>query len=62
MLYYALMFLVLAIVAGVLGFGGFVTGTALLAAKVCVGLFILLFLISLVTGRSPAPPSDPYSY
>jgi uncharacterized membrane protein YtjA (UPF0391 family) len=36
MLYYALMFLVLAIVAGVLGFGGFVTGTVLLAAKVCV--------------------------
>lgn len=50
MLSYALIFLIVAILAGVLGFG-VVAGTAATIAKVCFVVFIVLFLFSLLSGR-----------
>ena len=50
MLGYAVTFLILALVAGVLGFG-LVAGTAAWIVKVLFGVFIVLFLVSLLTGR-----------
>jgi uncharacterized membrane protein YtjA (UPF0391 family) len=50
MLSYSLSFLVLAIVAGFLGFG-IIAGTAAWIAKVLFGVFIVLFFVSLLTGR-----------
>jgi uncharacterized membrane protein YtjA (UPF0391 family) len=49
MLSYALVFLIIAILAGVLGFG-IVAGTAALIAKVCFVVFLVLFLFSLFSG------------
>jgi uncharacterized membrane protein YtjA (UPF0391 family) len=51
MLSWALAFFVIALIAGVLGFG-VVAGTAATIAKVCFFLFLVLFIISLFTGRS----------
>jgi uncharacterized membrane protein YtjA (UPF0391 family) len=50
MLSWALMFLIIALIAGVLGFG-LVAGLAATIAKVCFVVFIVLFLISLIGGR-----------
>jgi uncharacterized membrane protein YtjA (UPF0391 family) len=47
MLYYALVFLVIALVAGVLGFG-VVAFAAAEIARICFFIFIVLFLVSLV--------------
>ena len=47
MLYYALVFLVVALIAGALGFG-FVAFAAAGIAKICFFIFLVLFLISLV--------------
>lgn len=44
------MFLLIALVAGVFGFGGMVTAAAGIA-KVLFAVFIALFLVSLVAGR-----------
>ena len=52
MLRYALIFLVVAIIAGVLGFG-VVEGTAAWIAKVLAVIFVVLFLIGLISGRRP---------
>jgi uncharacterized membrane protein YtjA (UPF0391 family) len=52
MLRYALIFLIVAIIAGVLGFG-VVEGTAAWIAKVLAVIFVVLFLIGLLTGRRP---------
>ncbi|HMP08082.1 MAG TPA: DUF1328 domain-containing protein [Lacipirellulaceae bacterium] len=52
MLHYALVFLVIAIIAGVLGFG-VVQGTAAWIAQVLAVVFIVLFLIGLISGRRP---------
>ena len=49
MLGWALTFLVVALIAAVLGFGG-VAGTAVGIAKLLFFVFIVLFLISLVFG------------
>jgi uncharacterized membrane protein YtjA (UPF0391 family) len=55
MLYYALLFLIVAIVAGLLGFGAIAFAAAGLA-KILFFIFIVLFLVSLVAhltrGRS----------
>jgi uncharacterized membrane protein YtjA (UPF0391 family) len=59
MLHWAVVFFILAVLAAILGFGGFVSGTLLWAAKIMFGLFLLLFIVFLVTGRNPYPP-DPY--
>ncbi len=50
MLSYTILFVVIALIAGVLGFG-VVTGTAATIAKVCFFLFLVLFVVSLVSGR-----------
>ena len=49
MLYWAAVFLVIALIAGVLGFGGIV-GPAIGIAKVLFFVFVVLFLLSLVFG------------
>jgi uncharacterized membrane protein YtjA (UPF0391 family) len=50
MLKWALIFLVIALVAGMLGF--FVLGTtAALIAKVLFVIFLILFIVGLITGR-----------
>lgn len=54
MLHYALVFLVIALVAAVFGFGGVYVAAAGIA-KVLFFLFLVLFLISLVMGRRVAP-------
>jgi uncharacterized membrane protein YtjA (UPF0391 family) len=55
MLYYALVFLVLAVLAGVLGFG-LVAFAAAEIARICFFVFLVLFVMSLVshlTRRAP---------
>ncbi|MBY0308433.1 MAG: DUF1328 domain-containing protein [Phycisphaerales bacterium] len=47
MLYWALMFLIVALVTALFGFGG-ITGTAALIAKALFFVFLALFLVSLV--------------
>lgn len=50
MLRNALIFLVVAIIAGYLGFGQ-LSGIAALIAKICVVIFVVLFLVSLLKGK-----------
>ena len=50
MLKYALIFLVVAIIAGVLGFGS-LAGTAAWIAKVLVVVFLVLFVVSLLRSK-----------
>jgi len=58
MLYWALVFFLVAIVAAVFGFGGIAAGAASIA-KLLFWLFVVLFLVSLIGGlttrRSSAP-------
>jgi uncharacterized membrane protein YtjA (UPF0391 family) len=49
LLYWALIFLIVAIIAGVLGFGG-VAGTATSAASLLFWVAVILFVVSLVAG------------
>ena len=53
MLYYALMFLLVALIAGAVGFYA-LAGTAALIAKILFVGFLVLFLVSLVRGRGRA--------
>jgi uncharacterized membrane protein YtjA (UPF0391 family) len=48
MLYYALVFLLVAIIAGAFGFGGIAVASAGIA-KILFFVFIVLFLVSLIT-------------
>jgi uncharacterized membrane protein YtjA (UPF0391 family) len=48
MLYYALVFLVVALVAGLLGFG-VVAFAAAEIARICFFIFIVLFLVSVIS-------------
>ena len=50
MLSWAILFLVIALIAGVFGFG-VVAGTAAWIAKLLFVVFIVLFLVSLISGR-----------
>lgn len=50
MLNYAITFLIIAIIAGVLGFG-VIAGTAAMIAKVLFVLFLVLFLASVFGGK-----------
>jgi uncharacterized membrane protein YtjA (UPF0391 family) len=50
MLRWALVFLVIALVAGVLGLGS-LEGTALYIARILFFVFLVLFIVALVTGR-----------
>jgi uncharacterized membrane protein YtjA (UPF0391 family) len=49
LLYYAVVFLIVAIVAAAFGFGG-VAGTAMAGAKLLFWVAIVLFVIALVAG------------
>lgn len=53
MLSYTITFLVIALIAAALGFTG-VAGTAAGIAKICFFIFLVLFLVSLFTGRKAA--------
>jgi len=48
MLYYALVFLIVAIVAGLLGFGVIAFASAEIA-RICFFIFIVLFLVSMIS-------------
>ena len=50
MLYYALVFLLVALIAGAFGFWA-LAGTAAWVAKVLFIVFLVLFLVSLLGGR-----------
>ena len=50
MLYYALVFLVIALVAGLFGFG-IISSTAAGIAQILFIVFLVLFLVSLLLGR-----------
>jgi uncharacterized membrane protein YtjA (UPF0391 family) len=52
MLSYAFTFLIIALIAGVLGFG-VIAGTAATIAKVLFLVFLVLFGLSLLFGRKP---------
>jgi uncharacterized membrane protein YtjA (UPF0391 family) len=52
MLYYAITFFVIALIAAVLGFGG-IAGAATGIAKVLFFVFLVLFVVSLLFGRRP---------
>jgi uncharacterized membrane protein YtjA (UPF0391 family) len=56
LLHYAIVFLVVALVAAALGFGG-VAGTAMEGARILFWVAIVLFVISLIVGlmRGRAP-------
>ncbi|NVJ96551.1 MAG: DUF1328 domain-containing protein [Alphaproteobacteria bacterium] len=59
MLSWALTFFILAVIAGVLGFGG-LAGTFVSAAKLLFFAFIILFIISafanVIRGKGTTPP------
>ena len=55
MRYYALVFFVLALVAGLLGFGG-IASASVGIAKILFFVFIVLFLISAVFGAARGRP------
>ncbi len=59
MLRWAFAFFIIAIVAGILGFGGIAAGASDIA-RVCFFFFIVVFVVSLVwglmTGRKVLPP------
>jgi uncharacterized membrane protein YtjA (UPF0391 family) len=59
MLRWALVFFIIAIIAGIFGFGGIATGAADIA-RICFFLFIVVFAVSLIwglaTGRRPRGP------
>jgi uncharacterized membrane protein YtjA (UPF0391 family) len=54
MLSWAITFLVVALIAGVLGFG-VIAGTAAEIAKVLFFLFLVMFVVSLIFGRVRTP-------
>jgi uncharacterized membrane protein YtjA (UPF0391 family) len=55
MLYYAVVFLVIALISGALGFFG-VAGAAVGIAKILFFVFLVLFVVSLLMGRRSSPP------
>lgn len=52
MLGYSITFLIIAIIAAVLGFG-VIAGTAATIAKALFVIFLILFIVSLFRGRRP---------
>ena len=57
MLYWALVFFIVSIIAAIFGFGGIASGASVIA-QVLFFLFLILFLVSLVMGlgRRGVPP------
>lgn len=58
MLYYAIVFFILAIIAALFGFGGIAAGATAIA-KVLFFLFLVLFIVSLVVPRFRGPSVSP---
>ena len=56
MLSWAITFLIIALIAAVLGFGG-IAGTAVGIAKIIFFVFIVLFFVSMLAGRRSPPVS-----
>ena len=56
MLYWALIFLIVALIAAALGFGGLAAGAGMIA-RILFFLFLVLFLISLVVGMTRRGPT-----
>ncbi len=54
MLSWALLFLIIAIIAGILGFG-VIVGAAAWIAKVLFFMFLILFIVGLLTGVRQRP-------
>jgi uncharacterized membrane protein YtjA (UPF0391 family) len=54
MLRWAVVFLVIAIIAAIFGFGG-IAGDAMWIARVLAVLFVIMFVISLILGRGKPP-------
>jgi uncharacterized membrane protein YtjA (UPF0391 family) len=54
MLSWAITFLIIALIAAVLGFGG-IAGTAVGIAKILCFVFLVLFIVSLIFGRRRPP-------
>lgn len=54
MLSYAITFLIIALIAGVLGFG-VIAGSAATIAKICFVVFLALFVVSLFRHRRSTP-------
>lgn len=54
MISWAITFLIIALIAAVLGFGG-IAGTAVGIAKILFFVFIALFVLSLIFGRRVPP-------
>jgi uncharacterized membrane protein YtjA (UPF0391 family) len=54
MLYWAVVFLIIALIAGALGFG-VIGGMAYSAAKILFFIFLVLFILSLVSGAVRRP-------
>ena len=52
MLYYAIVFFVIALIAGLFGFTGLAGGAASIA-QILFFVFIVLFVLSLIFGRKP---------
>jgi uncharacterized membrane protein YtjA (UPF0391 family) len=52
MLRWAVIFLIIALIAGVCGFGA-LEGTAMSIARILFFVFLVLFVISAITGRRP---------
>jgi uncharacterized membrane protein YtjA (UPF0391 family) len=50
MLYYALVFLLISVIAAAFGFGG-IAGTAAEFARILFFVFLVLFVVSLIAGR-----------
>lgn len=56
MLYWSVVFFVLALIAAIFGFGGIAAGAATIGKILFVG-FLALAVLSLVTGRRPTSPT-----
>jgi len=54
MLSYAVTFLIIALIAGILGFG-VIAGTAASISKILFLIFLVLFVVSLLGGRRRSP-------
>ena len=54
MINWAITFLVIALIAAVLGFGG-IAGTAVGFAKILFFVFLVLFIVSFLMGRKSPP-------
>ena len=55
MLRWAIVFAILALIAGVLGFGGPFQGDFSYIAKILLFVFLVLFVVSLIFGRTSGP-------